>query len=300
MLILRNILLSLFIITTLSCQKEEEKKATENNKIAVLLVNHGSVSKNWRSMLEDLEKSTREEILKIKSIGAVRTAFMEYTEPSIATQMKYFDKMGYKEVIVVPLFLTISSHSEGDIPTILGLKNNPEILASLKKEKIETYRAKARVTIAPNLDYPTFLKKNILRRYKALAPKGKKPGVVLVAYGDKDYDQQWKKLVKDIGKYLKNVEGVKAIAYSWCGHLVGYSKEPTKKAITQVLAREKSAVVIPILVAVDEYFQNDIIQGAVDTFKKGKNVLYKQDAVLPDNNLRQWIIEIIRDTSKTL
>ena len=67
--------------------------------IGLLLVNHGSHSATWRQALLDLEARVRDAILAGGMIQGVRTAHMEYTEPSIATQMKAFDEGGFTDVI---------------------------------------------------------------------------------------------------------------------------------------------------------------------------------------------------------
>lgn len=269
-------------------------------KIGVLLVNHGSVAESWRNMLLDVEKSVRDSILANPDIADVRTAFMEYTEPSIATRMKEFDDEGYDEVIVVPIFLTVSSHYSHDIPVILGLSQDPKIRETLAKEKIDVYRAKAKVSITPPLDYSTILKKNVERRVMALSKDSKNEGVLLVAYGDEQYNQQWEEMVNDMGKYLKVKTGHESIAYSWCGHLVRYSTEPTIKGIARLFELEDRVIVIPVLVANDPYFQRDIIQKAVDESENASNVAYVQDAILPDEKLNRWVIDITRQTLSAL
>ena len=132
------------------------------------------------------------------------------------------------------------------------------------------------------MDYSTLLKKNVEKRVEALSQDADNEAVLLVAYGDAEYNQQWEEMVDEIGKYLKIKTGHESIAYAWCGHLVGYSTEPTLKGIEQLHELEDNVIVIPILVANDPYFQNDIIQTACDMAEG--NVLYKQDAILPDNN----------------
>jgi sirohydrochlorin ferrochelatase len=286
-----------FLLLTGGCSDEgktETKK--ESPKIGVLLVNHGSVSKKWRAMLTDVEIAVKKKVLNNPKISGIRTAFMEYTEPSIATQMKAFDEEGYDEVIVIPIFLTVSSHSLSDIPNILGINSDPKILKTLEKEKIDVYRAKAKVTISPTLDFTTLLKKNVLRRVKALAEKSADPsedkGVVLVAYGDKEYNQQWEELMDKIGRYLKIKLNIDTVAYAWCGHLVNYSTEPTEKAIEKVFELEDKVLVVPLLVAFDPYFQEKIIGAATKNVANSHNVIYEPDAILPDDNLNQWIIKI--------
>ncbi|MDC9724613.1 MAG: CbiX/SirB N-terminal domain-containing protein [Gammaproteobacteria bacterium] len=295
--LLKYLMPALLLLTMLvGCSESEQALTaqTESNqkKVGVLLVNHGSVAEKWRNMLTDVESAVRGELLANPKIGEVRTAFMEYTEPSIATQMKAFDEAGYDEVVIVPLFLTVSSHSLSDIPTILGINADPKVVATLTEEKIEIYRAKARVTITPNLDFTTLLKKNVLRRVKALSDSSGNEGVVLVAYGDKDYNQQWEEMMDEIGRFLKIKLDIDTVAYAWCGHLVAYSTEPTEKAIEQVFELEDKVLVVPLLVAFDPYFQLDIIETATKNVENSHNVTYKADAILPDENLNDWVVEI--------
>lgn len=285
-----------------SCNRTETayKQSSTEKKIGVLLVNHGSNSEGWRNMLLDIEHATKAEILKNGKISAIKTAFMEYTEPSIATRLKEFDDEGFDEVVVIPIFLTVSSHYSHDIPVICGLSADPKIKADLAKENIDTYRPKAKVSITPPLDYSNILKKNVERRVKALSKDPENEAVLLVAYGDQQYNQQWEELVEDIGKYLKVKIGTESIAYAWCGHLVHYSKEPTLQGIEKLKQLEDKVIVIPILVANDPYFQKDIIQAAADESEFASDVYYIQDAILPDNNLNQWVIDIANKTVNAL
>ncbi|HNR75038.1 MAG TPA: hypothetical protein PKM03_12465, partial [Cyclobacteriaceae bacterium] len=79
--------LVLFII---GCTPTAKEEASNNQKIGVLLVNHGSRSSTWRQVLMDLEKNVQSRILSGGVVKGTKTAHMEYTEPSIATQLKAF------------------------------------------------------------------------------------------------------------------------------------------------------------------------------------------------------------------
>lgn len=109
-------------------------------------------------------------------VWGIKTAFMEYNEPSIATRMKEFDQEGFSDVIVVPIFLTISPHSAEDIPTILGQKHDAEVIAMLDEEKIERYTPTVGVHITPLLDFSNTLPKNVLRRCRKLLRAAGKRG----------------------------------------------------------------------------------------------------------------------------
>ncbi len=296
---MKYIALIIFAIAFFSCNSDapiKEKTAGGEKKIGVLLVNHGSHSETWRNMLIDVEHSVKDKILESGAISEVKTAFMEYNEPSIATRLKEFDAEGYTDVILVPIFLTVSSHYSHDIPVIAGLSSDPKIQEELKKEEIEVYKAKASVTITPPLDYTTILKKNVARRVEALSEQADNEAVLLVAYGDEQYNQQWEEMVEEIGKYLKFKTGHESIAYSWCGHIVRYSSDPTTEGIERLFELEDNVIVIPVLVANDEHFQGEIIQDGVDAASNVSNVKYVQDAILPDQNLNQWVIDITEQT----
>ena len=74
---------------------ESGAAAPHPTKIGVLLINHGSRSATWRKSLMDLEQTVRPALLTNAAIKGIKTAFMEYTEPSIATRLKEFDAEGF-------------------------------------------------------------------------------------------------------------------------------------------------------------------------------------------------------------
>lgn len=264
-----------------------------NQKIGVLLVNHGSRSATWRQALLDLEANVRNPITENGQVRGIKTAHMEYTEPSIATRLKEFDAEGYTDVIIVPIFLTVSPHTFDDIPTITGQKEDPKSLELLKIEKIERYAPKAKTYLTPNLDFTNVLKENVLRRVKGLSKNPGHEGLVLIGYGDETYDKEWGELFNEVAEYVKQETGISEHAYGWCGHIAHYNPDETTKAVNAVLQRKEAAVVIPVLVAHDENFQIKIIGGGIEKVKNNRErVLYKPDAILPDTNVEQWVIDI--------
>ena len=272
-----------------------------HQKIGVLLVNHGSHSATWRQALLDLEARVRDSILASGTIEGVKTAHMEYTEPSIATQMKAFDNEGFSNIIIVPIFLTISSHSFDDIPTIIGQKEDPQLVASLAEEKIECYKAQAKTHITPLLDFSNVLPKNVLRRSRELSKQPEKEGLVLIGYGDQAYDTEWKELFNKVADHVKENIGISEHTYGWCGHLVHYNPEETVKAINAVLEKKEKAVVIPVLVAYDEMFQKNIIGRGIESMTEYKEkILYKPDAILPDTDIDDWVIQISKSYAREI
>ena len=283
-----------------SASPAEVVATPQEQKIGVLLVSHGSHSQGWRKMVSSIGETVQEELLKDGKIAGIRSAFMEYAGPSIATQLKEFDREGYTDLILVPLLLTVSSHSFDDIPTICGQKQDHKTLETLKLEGIEVFKPKANVQIAPLLDYPTVLEKNVVRRAKQMSKDPKNEGIVLVAYGSKPYEEAWVEMIEEVGKKVREELEVSCTEYAWCGHIVHYKSEPTEKAIRKVLEQKERALVIPILVAVDENFQGKIIGGAVKNVDAKERIEYRQDSILPDENINRWIIEISQKMASEL
>jgi hypothetical protein len=262
-------------------------------KIGVLLVNHGSRSETWRRSLLALEDSVRPALSTNPAIQGLKTAFMEYTEPSIATRLKEFDADGFTDIVIVPVFLTVSSHTFDDIPTIIGKKVDPHSLELMKIEKIERYRPKADTVITPNLDFSGLLKQNVLRRVRSLSTAPAEEGLVMIAYGDATYEKQWAALLDAVGEHVKRDTGIGAHSHGWCGHVAHYDPQQTTDAIQRVLATRKRSIVIPVLVAHDEMFQVKIIGDGIAKVPDHKaRVVYRPDSILPDPAVERWVVDV--------
>lgn len=276
----------------------ERVSPDEGARTGVLLVNHGSRSPAWRRLLLDVHRDVKDELLAIPGVGAVRTAFMEYTEPSIATQLRAFDEAGFERVIVVPLLLTISDHSYDDIPAICGRSADGEKIAELEAEKIEIYPARAELDFAPLMDFSGLVQRNVARRFRAIT--GRRPedgsdqryGLVLVGYGSAEFDEEWHRFFNQIRGSVEVELGLAHTAHAWCGHLVSYSRQPTIEAIDSLLDQVDRVIVIPVFVAYDPMFQDKIIGRAAERCSAPERVLYRPDSILPDPEVGRWVVEI--------
>lgn len=293
-----------FLLIFLTAYSAPEKEIVSDSKpksIGVLLLNHGSRSERWRSNLLDLEENISGKILAIEGIDGVRTAFMEHAEPSIADALETFDRDQYRHIVIIPIFLTIGTHMFDDIPTIIGKKENPASLEKMKLENIERYVPKATTHLAPPLDFSDLMKKNALRRTRALSTEAQEEGLVLVGYGSTAFDEQWTALFNDVGTHVCNETGITAHTIAWCGHIAHYSPDTTTAAVNRILQKKKRAIVIPLLVSSSEQFQGEIIGSGIAKINNHESrVLYKPDAILPDIYLEQWIIDVAREYAENI
>ena len=292
----RTLVLAFLCLSALSCAPEQpensERKTSVKKKTGVLLLNHGSRSERWRENFAKLEKNVAEKVLSIEGIDGIQTVFMEHASPSIADGLKAYDREGYSDIIVIPIFLTIGSHMFDDIPTIIGMKENPASMEKLKLENIERYIPKAKTHLAPPLDFSNILKTNALRRTLALSKNTGEEGVVLVGYGSTTFNAQWTELFENVGTYVCKKSGISDFSTAWCGHIANYSPDSTAAAINRILEKNKRALVLPLLVSSSEQFQNEIIGGGIAVVSDHESrVRYKPDAILPDPDLEQWIVD---------
>jgi len=289
----RIVALLLLAFVSLACTNKN-RSVQSAGKIGVLLVSHGSLSETWRRALTDLDGRVRGAILADGRVTDVKSAFMEYTEPSIATRLKEFDQEAFSDVVVVPIFLTVSPHPFDDIPTIMGQKTDPQSLETIKVEGIERYTPRAKVHVAPLLDFTDLLRKNVLRRVKSLSTAPEKEGLVLIAYGDGTYEKEWAGLLDGVAGYVQKETGIGVHSRAWCGHVVHYDPGRTTAAIESVLASRDKALVIPVLVAHDERFQIKLIGNGIARVAGKERVVYKPDAILPDESLDRWVEDAVR------
>lgn len=271
----------------------------ERGGTGILIVSHGSHSPIWRSQLLDVHEAAARELLALPGVRQVRSAFMEYTEPSIATQLRALDDAGVENIVVVPLLLTISDHSYDDIPVICGVREDPAIAARLAKERIATYATKAHVRFSPLLDFSQLVQRNLARRLEqllgepaALRQSPERIGLVLVGYGSAEFDREWHEFFTKIDRFAETNLGVDGAMHAWCGHLVHYSPQPTIEAIDTMLAGYDLVAVVPIFVAYDPMFHETIMGRAVQQSAAPERVLYSGNAILPEPEVGQWVVEI--------
>ena len=253
-----------------------------------------------------------DELLAIPGVGQVRTAFMEYTEPSIATQLRAFDAAGIETVVVVPLLLTISDHSFDDIPTICGLSADPERVAQLRKEKIEVYRCGAELRFAPLLDFSDLVRTNLARRVRAILGRdGRRRAGARRARPRRLRQRRVRRRVEPLLHRDPRLRRGRARLRRLRPRLVrAHRPLPAPADDRRDRGRARAAPsgrwCVPILVAYDPMFQERIIGRAVERSPQPERVLYRPDSILPEPAVGRWVVEIAtriapsRSTSRRL
>jgi sirohydrochlorin ferrochelatase len=175
-----------------------------DEKLGLILAAHGSPAPQWNRPVLALQEEVTEALNQTGTnpFFAVRTAMMEFTEPTIAGVIEELEALGIQRVFVLPLFIAPSGHSVFDLPAILGLYSDQEMLEQLADEGIAVVSTTMPIALGPTLDYGTVLMEVMLERTRELSEDPQSEGIVLLAHGDPRFEPIWDALCQGIGAYL--------------------------------------------------------------------------------------------------
>jgi len=268
-------------------------------KIGLLIIAHGSPSEQWNQPVINIENQV-EELLKTKNIldfDEVRVALMEFIEPSIATVVKDMENKGITKVYALPLFIAPSGHSLYDIPTILGLYYNQEMVDDIKEEGIKIVDTKIKITVGPTLDYKNVMKDILLDKVKNLSDNPAEEALIILAHGDKNFKPIWEELINETGNYIL---GKTSIEYFDKGFVeVGQSFAiDGVSPIIKASENKKKVIVVGMYLSmgVKNMAENSgfIMMGRTVKSKKmfeGKNIVFLEHGLLPDKRIPEWILD---------
>jgi sirohydrochlorin cobaltochelatase len=95
---------------------------------ATVLFGHGSSDPAWRIPIDTIAQRMLED--EPKSI--VRCAFLERTEPDLATVVAELVPNGVKHITIVPMFLGVGRHAREDMPSLVNSLRATYPLVSFK------------------------------------------------------------------------------------------------------------------------------------------------------------------------
>lgn len=172
---------------------------------ALVIIAHGHTLESWRKPVLALEETLRERLAErsINDFSYVRVAMMEYTEPSVASVMEDCQRQGIDTVFALPLFIAPSSHSEDDLPNILGLKFSKDVRDELEEEGTRFVKGDLKIVLGPTLYSTDIIEKIMLERISALSANPEEEAVVILAHGDPERAGFWDNLLSRSADYIK-------------------------------------------------------------------------------------------------
>lgn len=259
-------------------------------KKALVVIAHGAPADAWNAPVLALEPLIQK--ANMPGIEYKRVALMEFSHPDIAEVVADCEKQGVDTVFALPLFIAPSSHSDGDVPNILGLQYNPTTRKGLAEEKEEIIKSNIRFIEGPTLYEGDVIEKAMLARIKEMSTDPKNEGVVLLAHGDPGRIGFWNNLLKRTKKMVQDSTGIEYFD----NNLVGMGQEFDKdvKPLLQKAAKEKKRVLVQGL-----YLMSSV-NSMAKMFKMdqpeylkevGADVVYSKAGILPASSdlVVDWI-----------
>lgn len=268
-------------------------------KNAFLIIAHGAPSPAWNKPVLDIETQVKD-LLKTKDITGydeVRVALMEFAKPTIADVINDFKKQGITNVYAIPLFIAPSGHSLFDIPTILGLSYDKEMVDELKAENIEIVDTDIKITVGPSLHYENVMKDILLDKVKMMSVTPSEEALVILAHGDKNFIPFWEGLLDETGSYILGKTGIEYFNKGFVEIGQSFAIDGVNPILKASEKKEKVIVIgMYVSMGVKRMAENSaiVMMGHTMETKKmfeGKNIVFAESGLLPDARIGEWLVE---------
>ena len=255
-------------------------------KTALVVIAHGAPSPQWNKPVLDLERKLNE--ISIKGIDYKRVALMEFSQPNIPSVVRDCEKEGVDTIFALPLFIAPSSHSEDDIPNLLGLKYDPNVREDLINEEAEFVKSNIKFIVGPTLMSSDIIEKTMCERIKEMSVNENEEGVLILAHGDPERIGYWTSLLKRTGDYVKQHTKINYINTELIGMGQAFASDVTP-LIKKAKENKKRILVQGI------YLMSSVADMAKRTglMKDGDtNVVFSKYGILPksENEVLDWIV----------
>ena len=268
-------------------------------KLGLVIIAHGSPMSQWNTPVLKLEEEVRNILSEEKKnpFSEIKVALMEFNEPSISTVIKDMENRGIDKIYSIPLFIAPSGHSLYDVPTILGLYSDKEMIECIKEEGISIVNTKIKITIGPTLNIGGVLKEVMLDRVKELSTEPDFEGVVLLAHGDSSFEPIWASMCREIGTYICAETGIKYFDYAFVEIGQSFISEGVP-VILKASDRHKKTLVVGLYLsmgvdkmALDSTLSIGMMKMESKDIFIGKNIFFAKRGLLPDKRISEWIAD---------
>jgi len=270
------------------------------DKLGLVIIAHGSPLPQWNKPVLNLENEVKNIMSQNgnNQFSAIRVALMEFNEPSISNVIKDFENIGINKVYAIPLLIAPSGHSLFDIPTILGLYSDNDILNEIRGEGTDIVDTKIKITVGPTLNNSDILKTAMLNRVEELSTTPNSEGVVLLAHGDEHFEPIWSSMCKEIGYYICAKTGIEYSDYTFVEIGQSFATEGVSAILKATTKKEKTIVIgLYLSMGVEKMATNSasFMMGRKTETKAlfaDKNVRFAKKGILPDKRISGWIVDI--------
>jgi sirohydrochlorin cobaltochelatase len=249
------------------------KRNIVKRKKGVLVIAHGSRNEEWVKQIDQTVSSVKLDL-------PVRIGYLELVEGrSITDGIRYFEKMGVEEVIVLPLFISMASTHLHEIQYALGLIPTLHIESSLEK-----IHPRAKITWCSPLENHWIVTEILTARVKNLSQNAQEESLLVVGHGSKEagFHEKWNHLLKSTTHKLQQRFGFQAASYATM-------RPDTVSLQAKLLSRKSQLIVVPFFIS-EGYFTKVVLPERLGDIPHH----YDGRTCLPHPMISVWIEQSIK------
>ena len=296
-----------FIVTQLAVLLALAGGVNAEEVLGLVVIAHGAPAPAWNQPVLDLEREVTDLMAKEHPdlFRSIRVALMEFVEPSIATVISEMEKEGITRVYALPLFIAPSGHNLYDIPAILGLYSDKNIVSVLRDEGIDIVATDLKITLGPTLAVDV-IQEIALDRLREMSVDPDSAAIVILAHGDRNFEPVWISLARQVGSSLCANTGIEYFNYGFIGMGQGFRSEGVP-AIYRALDDHKQVIVLGLyMVSSMEGIARRSFAGTphgaatFDTMFADTEVKFASRGLLPDSRIVGWIVTTAAEWTETV
>jgi sirohydrochlorin ferrochelatase len=197
-------------------------------RAGLVLISHGSPSQPWNMTMERVAESVKQALKRraYNPFKATRLAHLEFAKPDIAEVCESFEESGCERIIAYPLFISVSSHSERDIPNALNIRYHDH-----GDPDIRRYTGRLPVTMTAPMDHGPILPQMVAECAKEISVDPSRETALILSHGG-GCEHFWEHMHRRVAQEITSTTGIKEV--SWLGVQTGRSPASQDRVIQAV------------------------------------------------------------------
>lgn len=164
---------------------------------------------------------------------AVQLAHLEFAKPDIAEVCDSFESMGCDRILAYPLFISVSSHSERDIPNALNIRYHDH-----GDPDIRRYTGHLPITLTAPMDHGPILPRMVAECAREISNEPSNETALILSHGG-GCEHFWEHMHRRVADAVTQATGITDV--SWLGVQTGRSaasQDRVVEAVSQIRAKD--------------------------------------------------------------
>jgi sirohydrochlorin ferrochelatase len=212
-------------------------------RTGLVLISHGSPSPPWNKTMERVAESVRKALASknYNPFRDIKLAHLEFAKPDIAEVCEQFEADGCDRIVAYPLFISVSSHSEKDIPNALNNRYHDHA-----DEEIRRYTGKLPVTLATPMDHGPLLPRIVSDCATEISSNPTEESAIILSHGG-GCEHFWEHMHRRVAMAVTEKTGIQDV--TWLGVQTGRSPQSQDRLVSAIEAvRNRTSISRRILI----------------------------------------------------